>query len=120
MSLLDKTLDKNVPIPLYFQLKSLILNEIKSGAIPSGDTIPTENQLAEHFQISRSTVRQAISELTSEGWLIRRASKGTFVKEPRQHEHFIRSFEPFYQQVERQNRTPSTELLGLTVIYATR
>lgn len=119
MSLLDERLDKNVPIPLYFQLKNLILSDIRAGLIPAGETIPTEQQLSEHFQISRSTVRQAISELTREGWLTRRASKGTFVTEPHQTAHYIHSFEPFYQQVERQNRKPSTELLGLEVLTAT-
>ena len=38
-----KKLDKSVPIPLYFQLKELVLNEIKKGNYKEGDMIPTEN-----------------------------------------------------------------------------
>lgn len=118
MDLLSKSIDKTIPIPKYFQLKSLILEEIKEGNIKEGEFIPTEFQLAEHFDISRSTVRQAVSELVSEGWLDRRTSKGTFVMKQKQVENYIRSFEPFYQQVERQNKTPHTELLSLNVIPA--
>ena len=76
--LLDSSkLDKSVPIPLYFQLKELILSEIKNGNYPSGSLIPTENELSEAFEISRTTVRQAITELVQEGWLYRVKSKGT-------------------------------------------
>ena len=118
MKLLEKNIDKTIPIPKYFQLKSIILEDIKNGNIKEGECIPTEFQLSDHFDISRSTVRQAISELVSEGWLERRASKGTFVMSQKQAENYIRSFEPFYQQIERQNKTPHTELLSLNVIPA--
>ena len=67
----DKQLDRTVPIPLYFQLKELVLNEIKEGSYESGAAIPTEAELSEQFGISRTTVRQAIVELVNEGWLHR-------------------------------------------------
>lgn len=116
MQIFHKTLDKSTPIPLYFQLKSIILNDIKNNEFCVGDSIPTENELAEYYHISRSTVRQAISELVQEGWLTRKASKGTFVTKPEQKSSFIRSFEPFYQQITRLGRTPRTELIDLNVI----
>ena len=103
MNLLEMNIDKTVPVPLYYQLKSLILSEIKKGNLKEGDCLPTEMQMVEHFHVSRSTVRQAISDLSKEGWLERIASKGTFVTNNTSHsENFIRSFEPFYQQVSRQ------------------
>ncbi|MDY4203799.1 GntR family transcriptional regulator [Porcincola intestinalis] len=117
MSLLDMQVDRSTPIPLYYQLKQLILKEIESGHYKVGENIPTEMQLVDHFQISRSTVRQAIKELVSEGYLKREASNGTTVTKPdNSSESFIRSFEPFYQQIRRQNKTPRTELLQLNVI----
>lgn len=119
MSLLEMKIDKTVPVPLHYQLKSLILSEIENGNLKEGDCLPTEMQMSKHFQVSRSTVRQAISALSNEGWLERIASKGTFVTNNTHHsENFIRSFEPFYQQINRQNKTPSTELLSLQVIPA--
>ena len=59
----DKRLDKDVPIPLYFQLEKLILEEIDNGNYPVGSMIPTEMELSQMFGISRTTVRQAISDL---------------------------------------------------------
>ena len=82
-------LDKTVPIPLYFQLKSLLLEEIKNGGYPVDGLIPTEKELSEMFQISRTTVRQAITELVQEGWLYRIKSKGTFVARVKSKQDFI-------------------------------
>ena len=88
----DHKLDKNVPVPLYFQLKSLILDEIKNGEYKSGDLIPTENEISEMFDISRTTVRQAITELVHDGQLYRIKSKGTFVANPKVTQHVLNSY----------------------------
>ncbi len=116
MQLFQKRLDKSTRIPLYFQLKNIILNDIQNNCFLVGDAIPTENELVEFYHISRSTVRQAISELVQEGWLTRKASKGTFVTKPEQRSSYIRSFEPFYRQISRLGKTPRTELIDLNVI----
>lgn len=112
-------LDRSIPIPLYYQLKTILLNKIQNGVYPEGTCIPTEIQLAESLEISRSTVRQAVAELVQEGWLERKISKGTFVCHPPEiRTSYIRSFEPFYQQIRRQGKTPRTELLEMKVIEA--
>ncbi len=116
---LDKhELNREVPIPLYYQLKSFLLEEIKNGNYKIGAPIPTEYEIQQLFKISRSTVRQAISELVQEGWLSRQTSKGTFVTHPKENAAHIRSFEPFYQQVARTGMEARTELVDLKVIEA--
>ena len=92
-------IDKTVPIPLYFQLKELVLSEIKEGNYKSGDMIPTEKEISDSFGISRTTVRQAITELVQEGWLYRVKSKGTFVSQPKITQNFIRKIESFNDQM---------------------
>src|SRR4051812_25015713 len=92
-------LDKSVPIPLYFQLKELILSEIKEGNYKIGSLIPTENDLSDMFEISRTTVRQAITELVQEGWLYRVKSKGTFVSKPKIEQSFIQALGSFNDQI---------------------
>ena len=72
-------LDNNSPIPLYYQLKSFIENQISSGAWKPGEQIPSEAELCQEFQISRTTIRQAIGELASQGKLKRTQGRGTFV-----------------------------------------
>ena len=106
-------LDKSVPIPLYFQLKQLLLDAIKRGDYPLDGLIPTEKELSEMFQISRTTVRQAITELVQEGWLYRIASKGTFVARMKIKQDFIKRLEPFNEQISRTGRKPSTRLLAM-------
>lgn len=110
----NRKLDKSVPIPLYFQLKERILNEIKKGNYKEGDMIPTENEISEEFQISRTTVRQAITELVQEGWLYRIKSKGTFVTHPKINQDFLRKLESFRDQMERLGMEPSTQLMELS------
>ena len=109
-------LDKSVPIPLYYQLKTLLLEEIKSNAYPVDSMIPTEKEISEMFKISRTTVRQAITELVREGWLYRVKSKGTFVAQRKIQQDFIRRLESFNEQIERTGRRPGTELLALEVV----
>ncbi len=72
-------INKYSSVPLYCQLKNLILEKIDSGEYPEEEKIPSEQELCERYEISRPTVRQAISELTNNGCLYKKKGKGTFV-----------------------------------------
>ena len=72
-------INKYCNIPLYSQLKQLILDNIESGVYTSDSKIPSEQELCEIYDISRPTVRQAINELTSSGTLYKMKGRGTFV-----------------------------------------
>lgn len=111
-------LDKSVPIPLYFQLKELILKQIKDGTYKVEDPIPTEKELSEMYNISRTTVRQAITELVQEGWLYRVKSKGTFVRNPKISQSFTQAIGSFNDQIRALGMNPSTEVLDFKVINA--
>jgi len=71
------------PLPLYHQVQDILRRRIFLGNLKPGDQLPTEAELAEQFQISRTTVRLALDALRRDGLLYRRAGKGTFVTEPR-------------------------------------
>lgn len=73
------SIDRTSPVPIYHQLKMLIRQRIKSGVWGPGDRIPTERELCHMYSISRSPVRQALSQLAREDVLIRRPGLGTFV-----------------------------------------
>lgn len=70
---------KGAQKPKYQCLKEYIIETIRQEQLKFGDRIFSENELAEKFNISRHTVRQAIGELVNEGWLYRLHGKGTFV-----------------------------------------
>ncbi len=118
MGLFDRNINKSTRIPLYFQLKELIMEEIQNGRYPKESAIPTEKEISEFFQISRTTVRQAISELVQEGWLYRVKSKGTFVSHPKMNQDFIQQLESYRDQIRRSGMTPSSEVLEMKVIKA--
>ncbi|WP_299594715.1 histidine utilization repressor [uncultured Microbulbifer sp.] len=68
--------------PRYAAIKAHIRAQIESGEWPAHFRVPSENQLAQDFNVSRMTARRALSELTDEGVLIRSQGLGTFVAEP--------------------------------------
>ncbi len=108
-------INKTIPIPLYFQLKELIMNEIKMEEYPVGSTIPIETDISSHFDLSRTTVRQAITELVNEGWLNRKKGKGTFVSRPSLNQDFIQRLEKYNDQIKRLGMTPHTEVVDVKI-----
>jgi len=76
-------LEKNMPIPLYYQIEQFLREQISSGELKPGDQILTEEKLCLKFSVSRATVRRAIADLVYEGLLERNYSKGTVVKQPK-------------------------------------
>jgi GntR family transcriptional regulator len=72
-------LDERKKLPLYCQLKDILYDKIMTGEWEVDSKIPTEEELVVKYEVSRSTVRSAISELTREGMLRRKRGVGTFV-----------------------------------------
>ena len=73
------SIDPQQPIPLYYQLKTLLLEEVLDGRYGPGDRLPTEHELCEQFGISRTPVSRALTELAEEGVILRHRRRGTFV-----------------------------------------
>lgn len=74
-----ESLQSEAPTPLYYQMYTLLKNRILNGSIPNGTQMPTEQQLAEGFSVSRITAKRAMDELASEELVERRRGKGTHV-----------------------------------------
>ncbi len=66
-------------IPLYMQIKDLLVARVTEGEWVPGDIIPSEMQLARELNVSQGTVRKAITELVENNVLVRRQGRGTFV-----------------------------------------
>jgi GntR family transcriptional regulator len=67
--------------PKYYLVKRHLLDLIAE--LAPGEPVPTERELADLVATSRTTVRQALSELVIEGRLVRRQGSGTYVAEPK-------------------------------------
>ncbi|UMZ74757.1 GntR family transcriptional regulator [Natranaerofaba carboxydovora] len=72
-------LDKTSVIPVYYQVAKILEGLILEEKFGPGEMLPSETKIAELCDISRMTVRKAISELAERGLVIREKGKGTFV-----------------------------------------
>ena len=75
--------------PLYMRIKDDLKTDIKKGKYKKGDKIPTEPELSSAYDVSRITVRRAIEELSSEGYLVKKQGRGTFVSSPLLHRRIV-------------------------------
>jgi GntR family transcriptional regulator len=106
--------DVPAPEPKYYGVKRHLLEFI--GSLEPGAAVPTERELAERMQTSRTTVRQALGELVVEGRLVRRQGSGTYVAEPKiTWPLYLASFT---EQVTASGFTPSSDVLGTQRIAA--
>jgi len=73
-------------IPMYTQIRDYILDNINENIWKPDDRLPSENELAAQFNVSRITVKNALSELTEKGLIYRVQGKGSFVSSSSQGE----------------------------------
>lgn len=76
-------IDKNNPVPLYHQIKKYYRDQIKEEKIREGSKMPSEPEMMEKFNVSRSTVRKALGELEKEGYIEKFHGKRTIVSKPK-------------------------------------
>lgn len=70
-------------VPLHTVIRTELLALIQSGRLKPGDRVPTEPELIERFQVSRTTVRRALRDLETAGLIYRHSGRGSFVTEPK-------------------------------------
>ena len=83
-------------IPRYVQIRESLRSEIQAKRLLPGQKLPSEDELAAQFGVSRMTVRQGISDLLDEGVLYRKHGVGTFIAQPqvsRDHTRLTNFFE---------------------------
>lgn len=107
-------IDKNSPIPVYYQLKEDIKKKIAHGVWKVGQCIDSERELSERYEVSRMTIRQALGELVQEGILVREKGKGTFVCEPKVKQKDMMSFSEI---IKKSGRKLETRILEFEIIH---
>ncbi|MDQ0159381.1 GntR family transcriptional regulator [Alkalibacillus salilacus] len=73
--------DNQRRIPLYLQIKRKLIDRIHNGDLSPGDPIPSESQLMQQYNVSRTTVRQTIRDLANDGIVETRRGAASRVKE---------------------------------------
>ncbi len=106
-------------VPIYIQIRESLRADITGGLLKRGEQLPSENELAVRYKVSRMTIRQSIEDLVDEGLLYRRHGVGTFVAFPHlQRDHT--KLTSFFDKAENEGVKVQVKLLSLEVIPATR
>jgi GntR family transcriptional regulator len=74
--------DHTSPIPLHYQIRQILTEELDRAVWAPGETLPSEPALAQRFGVSRMTVRQALRDLAERGLVLRQRGKATRVAPP--------------------------------------
>ncbi|GAB6169117.1 GntR family transcriptional regulator [Clostridium carnis] len=109
-------IDKNSRTPLYLQLMGILIENIEKN-MEENDQILSEREICEIYNVSRTTVRQALVELEKDGYIYKVHGKGTFVS-PKRVNQDLMSFYSFTEEMKKLGKEPTSEVIGFEVIHA--
>lgn len=111
-------LDKNSAVSLHDQLNQIMREQLKKDIWKANQKIPSENELAQEYGLSRMTVRAVITELVKDGLLYRVQGKGTFVT-PEKLDMSTAGFSKFREQVLARGHRCETKVISCETIKST-
>ena len=113
-----RSLNRNSPVPLYFQLLEALREQIESGLWQPRDILPSESDLCQLYDVSRTVVRQALDGLERPGVIRRVKGKGAFVSERKVMAYLMENPNGFYAGMAAQGMTIETRVLERDVVPA--
>jgi GntR family transcriptional regulator len=108
-------IERNSPVPFYYQLRQLLEHELRSGQLEVGERLPSEAMLCAQYDVSRTVVRQTLSDLESTGLISRIKGRGSFVSAPKTPEHLVQALTSLYEDVQKRGQRLETKVLRLEV-----
>jgi GntR family transcriptional regulator len=112
---MNLVIDFKSKVPLYFQLKEQIKQNILRGEYKEGDLIPSEREFSNNYELSSTTIRRALNDLVQENFLDRKAGKGTFVRR-RKVKRDLRKVLGFTKNMTEMGLTPTTKVLSQKLV----
>ncbi|WP_318615616.1 GntR family transcriptional regulator [Sporosarcina sp. YIM B06819] len=110
-------MDKGSKIPLYLQLMDKLIMKIEQQDYEEHEKLPSEREFCEIYGLSRITVRQALQELTLEGYIYKLHGKGTFVAPKTINQHLVKLYS-FTEEMKKMGKVPTTRVLEFNEIVA--
>ena len=110
-------LQRKSSTPLYRQLDAIMREKVQSGKWQPNEIIPSENELARQYGLSRMTARLVVNQLAQEGLLYRVHGKGTFVAEKKITAQSL-SYTGIREQVEQMGYRTTTRVLRIERVLA--
>ncbi|MER7082388.1 GntR family transcriptional regulator [Saccharopolyspora kobensis] len=111
-------IDRSSPLPFYYQLKQIVVSDIKRRGMSPGDRLPGDHELCETYDVSRTVVRQALSDLEAEGVVERVKGRGTFVAKPKIAEGLVQSLTGLYADVAARGSSLRSDVRRIEVVPA--
>lgn len=108
-------IDKSSRIPLYLQLMDILIENIDKN-LEEHQQILSEREICETYDVSRTTVRQALDELERDGYIYKVHGKGTFVS-PKRLNQDLMSFYSFTEEMKKIGKEPTSEVIGFEIIH---
>lgn len=110
-------IDKKSEIPLYQQLAHSIKKAVDEQKLKENDKIPAENEFCKIYDLSRTTVRQALDILEKDGYIYKLRGKGSYVSTPKIYQNRS-SFSKFYDDMRSLGKIPVSKIISLKVKVA--
>ena len=111
-------IDKNSRIPLYLQLMDILMIKMEEEIGENGQ-LPSEREICQQYDLSRTTVRQAINELEKDGYIYKVHGKGTFVSPKKVNQELV-GFYSFTEEMKKLGRVPVSKVLSFDIVEADR
>jgi GntR family transcriptional regulator len=111
---LKNRVSKNAPLPLYHQVKAVLLESIETGQLTPDQQLPSESALAKRFEVSQITIRQALRDLAGLGYVRREQGRGTFVARPKL-DQGPRELTSFTEEMRRHRLTSSSRMVKRSI-----
>lgn len=113
-----KDMSESGKVAKYVLLAQTLKRKIDEEEWVEGSAIPTERDISENFDVSRSTVRKAILLMTEEGYLRSEHGSGTFVM-PRMTREHLYSLHSFSDDISSKGEIPNQQILEMVVVSPT-
>jgi GntR family transcriptional regulator len=111
-------IQRDSPVPYYFQLCTYIETRIKRKDLRPGQLLPSEQEFCDALGISRTVVRQAMAELSRKGFVTKQNGKRSMISQPKHETGLMQTMEGFHEDSIARGQKPTTQVLKFEVIGA--
>lgn len=109
-------INKNSTTPLYIQLMNILIDQIENN-MEENDKLDSEREICKKYDVSRTTVREALDELEKNNYIYKVQGKGNFIS-PRVVEQELIRVSSFTEEMKKHGKKPTSKLLNFEITEA--
>ncbi|MBU0643981.1 MAG: GntR family transcriptional regulator [Alphaproteobacteria bacterium] len=112
-------IERGTAMPLWSQVRATLTTLIREDGLKEHDRLPSENELCKSFGVSRTVIREALSQMVNEGLIYRLQGKGAFVRGRRDEQNFVGTTMGFSGEMAEKKQDVTRRILRQEVTYPT-